>query len=521
MKKLTVRTDGVRVIGNLIPDFGEITSRNYYISHNVTHTQTGTFKHLDDDRLVRRMVGSRITTTTTLQANKIEGTTYLFYVRVDPVNSELPITGGTVDLSYGTGGYITTLNLTPAGAGNNYAEAEVTLTLEGQGETVIKGEYSGYMLFHSSEASVTVDLMVDSSFDIPCDNVYRWIGYSDNRNDSNIPVIHDGYVSNNNSNYFVCSPVPLSYNCKLTVKFNTSTTSTFGYGLRSNETDTNSSFFNFSSSSTSLQEQHSGDSLISTRVNTLPTNTDVTLSYEVDSNGYITFVNYDNTSFRSNTPFTRSELCSMMFIIRSWNRTNAIHIKEFKCEYNQQRVYHTVGTDATPFNSTGGTGTATVEVVGNRTGIQAGGDSYNLPYLKKDIDLRRVNTISFDYYVSGNTDSSRIGIITRNATGSGGENFKPLCTIKNNSSGTVVEDYNNNTNSTRIKSGHWETIRIFIEVREATIIYNSTNGLVYKTVTIPTISSDTTADNIVKLGLQSLGEGYPVTAIRNIYIVEG
>lgn len=157
MKKITTNAGRVRVIGNLIPDFGEVTSKEYYISRNVTHTQTETLKHLGDDRLIRKMVGSRITTTLTLEATKIEGKTYLFYVRVTPVNSDLALTGGTVDLRYGDDTYILTFNLQPV-SGSNYAEAEDTITLEGEGDITIKAEFSSYMLFHSSETSTIIHL---------------------------------------------------------------------------------------------------------------------------------------------------------------------------------------------------------------------------------------------------------------------------------------------------------------------------------------------------------------------------
>lgn len=173
MKKITTNAGRVRVIGNLIPDFGEVTSREYYISRNVTHTQTGSLKHLGDDRLIRKMVGSRITTTLTLEATKLDGSTFLFYVRVTPVNSDLPLTGGTVDLHYSDDTYIQTFNLQPV-SGSNYAEAEATITLEGQGETIINAEFSGYMLFHSSEATVTVNISRDVVIIEPCTSLDNW-----------------------------------------------------------------------------------------------------------------------------------------------------------------------------------------------------------------------------------------------------------------------------------------------------------------------------------------------------------
>lgn len=522
MKKITTNAESVRVVGNLIPDFDEVTSANYFIYRNVTHTQNGTVRHLGDDRLVRKVVASKVNTTLYMEATVGTNKEVSFYVKLT-ADGSYPPENLVARLSYSDSTNIGLVTLEPTGGeGNWYSEGTETFTLQGSGIVTINAEFEGYQRFHSSSTSININLTSEAVLEIPTTNIYRVIGYTDNRSNVNIPTLNsNGYITNPNGDYFVCSPVPLTFDSKVELKFRTNSVSIFQVGLQAMMNTNQVKYAVFSGGSTAtLEEQHYGENQTTKSVNTYATDTTVTVVFEVDEEGYITYRCSNTDTKTSTNPFTRSELGTMLLTIRKWSNANAIQLEELTYYYKNKTVYHMLGNDVGEVATTGGSGTPTVEVVNNRTAIKAVSDNLNATYFGVDIDLRKITTISFDYYVSDNTNSSRVGIITTHAVGTGGLNFKQLCTLKNNTDGTVIENFTSEESGTRYMSGRWENIRIIIKQRSATIIYNSTYGLVYKTVSIPTIHSDTTFNNLVKLGLQSVGSSNPTTAIRNIYIIE-
>ena len=160
MKKITTNAESVRVVGNLIPDFDEVTSANYFIYRNVTHTQNGTVRHLGDDRLVRKVIASKISTTLYLEAGVPDETGECsFYAELRANDDSWLPEHLVVRLTYEDDTSIGLITLEPTGGEeNHYSAGGDFFTIQGSGYITIKAKFEGYGHYSASETSTTIHI---------------------------------------------------------------------------------------------------------------------------------------------------------------------------------------------------------------------------------------------------------------------------------------------------------------------------------------------------------------------------
>ena len=168
---------------------------------------------------------------------------------------------------------------------------------------------------------------------VNCEDTAEWMCQQDALGSTTNPQLDsDGYITNIYS-YFTTCTYPILKNMRLTAVLRTNYNSQLGWGITYNAHGVPNRYWVYGNT---LEEAHTdGGQSRNKTITKIQTNTDTTLVFIVDEDGYISYQDSNNTTPSiSNSAFTDNELSNMYFRFRHWNGSGRISCKELTIEYN-------------------------------------------------------------------------------------------------------------------------------------------------------------------------------------------
>lgn len=337
MKKITTNAESVRVVGNLIPNFDEVTTDNYFFYRNVTHTQQGTVRHLGDDRLVRKVIASKISTTLYIEVGTPdENNEANIYVKLTANDGSWLPEHLVASIYYEDDTYIGLINLEPMGGEeDHYNEGLDRFVINRTGNVTIKAIFRGYGHYTSSEATVTVNISSYTSID--CTTTDAWARKNDQGATASAELDNNGYITSNhgNNNYHTyCTALTFQKGMTIEADMLLTNGAIRSYGPNQILVNFPTRYTTYGQYSVNMEESHSGSRQTDRRITPLSTNTLINMTWVIDSDGYITYSDSIGNNLKSAVAFTDSELAVMVFAFCQWNshKTFSLHRLEYKID---------------------------------------------------------------------------------------------------------------------------------------------------------------------------------------------